>query len=396
MFLIQAGHQSSTHIAEAVPENGAAGAIWSLADETPVNLDTRMRALSGEGVTQAIDPQLYVSLLADANPKRLTDHNLFKVPLPRQSRYSARRLASMVEAIVKHQAELPGTHLIAPTVAVSSMNHRSAQVALDLAETAVDVWGDYNDERPLLISVALERTALADPKGINQLLDELTAQDFDGYYLMFEIDPGLDASMQAALLSEALYVSYTLSVVREKLVWVGYSGLTGYLHRAVGASAFAAGFFQKQQWWSLGHWGPPARGRTPRARIVLDSILGSLLIETELAAARSQRYDSLLGNDLLAGAGPLAQALREGSSPSTDRGTCAAQLFAVCEELDRRIGTDLDANLARIIGDIEAAELLYQRIEDAGVPLEPRSTSRQLNAWLEAIELFKKRAEFVT
>ena len=35
MFLIQAGHQSSTHIAEAVPEDGAAGAIWSLADETP-------------------------------------------------------------------------------------------------------------------------------------------------------------------------------------------------------------------------------------------------------------------------------------------------------------------------------------------------------------------------
>jgi hypothetical protein len=301
----------------------------------------------------------------------------------------------MVEAIVNHQAERPGTHLIAPTVAVSSMNHRSAQVALDLAETAVDIWGDYNDERPLLISVALERAALADPKGINQLLDELTAQNFDGYYLMFEIDPGLDSSTQAALLSEALYVSYTLSVVREKLVWVGYSGLTGYLHRAVGASAFAVGFFQKQQWWALGHWGPPARGRAPRARIVLDSILGSLLIESELAAARSQRYDSLLGNDLLAGAGPLARALREGNSPSTDRGTCAAQLFAVCEELDRRVGTDLDANLARLVADIEDAELLYQRIEDAGVPLEPRSTSRQLNAWLEAIELFKKRAEFV-
>ena len=277
-----------------------------------------MQALSGEGITQAIDPQLYVALLADANPKRLADHNLFKVPLPRQYRYSARRLASMVEAIVDHQAERPGTHLIAPTVAVSSMNHRSAQVALNLAETAVDVWGDYDDERPLLISVSLERAALADPKGINQLLDELTAQDFDGYYLMFEIDPGLDSSMHATLLSEALYVSYTLSVVREKLVWVGYSGLTGYLHLGPAPTPLPLlpGSSKKQQWWSLGHWGPPARGRTPRARIVLDSILGSLLIETELAAVRSQRYDNLLGNDLLTGAGAPLERFGRATTPA--------------------------------------------------------------------------------
>jgi hypothetical protein len=393
MFLIQAGHQSSTQIAEAVPDDGAAGAIWSLADETPDNLAARMEALSSHDAVQAIDPQLYVALLADANPKRLADHDLFKVPLPRRSRYSGRRLAAMVEAIIEHQADLPGTHLIAPTVAVSSMNHRSAQVALDLAETAVDVWGDYDDERPLLISVALERATLADPEGINQLLDELTASDLDGYYLMFEINPSLDSSTQAALLSEALYITYTLSVLREKPVWVGYAGLGGYLHRAVGAEAFAAGFFQKQQWWSLGHWGPPAGGRAPKPRIVLDPILGSLLIEDELQAIRSQRYDRRLGEELIAGVGPMAERMREGRDPGSDRHACAAQLFAVCEELDRRVGPDLEQNLERVLADIADAEILYQRIEDAGVALEPRSTSRQLEAWQEAIELFKERAE---
>jgi hypothetical protein len=341
---------------------------------------------------QAIDPQLYVALLADANPKRLADHELFSVPLPRQSRYSARRLGALVETIIKHQADRQGTHLIAPTVAVSTMNHRSAQVALDLAETAVDVWSDYADDRPLLVSVALERQALADQNGINQLLDELTAQDVDGYYLMFEIDPALDSTTQAALLSEALYVTYTLSVLREKLVWVGYAGLSGYLYRAVGADAFAAGWFQKQQWWSLGHWGPPGKGRTPRPRIVLDSILGSLLIDPELDSARSQRYDRPLSNELVAGAGDMARAIREGKSPDVDRKACAAQLFSVCVELDKRIGTDTADNLRRVVADVEAAELLYQRLDDAGVTLEARSTSRQLNAWREAVEIFVARA----
>jgi hypothetical protein len=393
MFLIQAGHQSSTQIAEAVPDDGAAGAIWSLADETPDNLSARMEALSECGAIQAIDPQLYVALLADANPKRLADHDLFKVPLPRRSRYSGRRLAAMVEAIIAHQADLPGTHLIAPTVAVSSMNHRSAQVALDLAETAVDVWGDYVDDRPLLISVALERAALSDPEGINQLLDELTASDLDGYYLMFEINPALDPSTQATLLSEALYVTYTLSVLREKPVWVGYAGLSGYLYRAVGAEASAAGFFQKQQWWSLGHWGPPAGGGAPRPRIVLESILGSLLIESELEAVRTQRYDRLLFSELVAGVGGMASTLREGKPVATDRRSCASQLFAVCEELDGRIAGDVKEDLARVLVDAEAAEQLLQRIEDAGITLDPRSNSRQLTAWQEAIELFRARAE---
>lgn len=391
MFLIQAGHQSSGQIADALPVHLAEGAIWSLADETPENLNIRMAKAAQRGAIQAIDPQLYVALLADANPKRLADHELFSVPLPRQSRYSARRLGSLVESIIKHQAERPGTHLISPTVTVATMNHRSAQVALNLAETAVDVWSDYIDDRPLLVSVALERAALADTKGVNQLLDELTAQDVDGYYLMFEIDPTLDSTTQAALLAEALYITYTLSVLQEKIVWVGYAGLSGYLYRSVGAQAFAAGWFQKQQWWSLGHWGPPGQGRTPRPRIVLDSILGSLLIDPELESARAQRYDRLLPGQLVAGAGDMAQAIREGNAPDTDRKACAAQLFSVCCELDSRISGDTKNNLRRVLADVEAAELLYQRLEDAGVTLEARSTSRQLNAWREAIELFIQR-----
>lgn len=368
------------------------GAIWSLADETPENLEQRMAAAAEQKAIQAIDPQLYVALLADANPKRLADHELFKVPLPRRSRYSARRLGALVEKVIEHQAERPGTHLIAPTVAVTAMNHRSAQVALNLAETATDVWDDHEDVRPLLISVALERPALADSNGINQLLDELTALEVDGYYLMFEIDPDLDSTTQASLLSEALYVTYTLSILREKTVWVGYAGLSGYLYRAVGAQAVAAGWFQKQQWWTLGHWGPPGKGRTPRPRIVLESILGSLLIDPELEQARSQRYDLLLPRELLAGAGSMAEAIRKGESPPTDRGACAAQLFAVCTVLDGRLGDDTQANLRQVVGDVEAAELLYQRLEDAGVTLEARSTSRQLSAWREAMELFVKRA----
>ena len=92
------------------------------------------------GNVQAIDPQLYVARLLDANPKRLADHDLFSVPL-RARDLSAQRLPGVVSTVLEFQAghdEL--THLISPTVAFSSMGDRSAQTTLDLADASATWW----------------------------------------------------------------------------------------------------------------------------------------------------------------------------------------------------------------------------------------------------------------
>ncbi|HEU4738358.1 MAG TPA: hypothetical protein VFS54_04660 [Solirubrobacterales bacterium] len=392
MFLIQAGHQSSTHIAEGLPEGRADGVIWSPGDEKPELLEQRMAEAAEHDAVQAVDPQLYVGLLEDANPKRLPEYELFDLPLPPRQ-FSARRLAGLVEGILDFQVELPSTHLIAPTVAVSSMTDRSAQVALNLAETALDLADEMDDERPLFISAAAERSVLADSESVDVLLDELTTHEADGYYLLFEIDPSIDPAGQASLLSEALYITYTLGVIQERPVWVGYAGLSGYLYRAVGAEAFAAGWFQKQQWFSTGHWGPGGGGRAPRSRIYLESILGSLLIDAELMPARRQRRDANLAVDLLRGAGALAAEHAEGGAvPDDSRSVCAAQLFEVCAALDDRVAGDLDIDLERVALELSAAADLYTRLGAAGIELDGRSSGSQITVWQAAIEEFQDRA----
>lgn len=392
MFLIQAGHQSSTHIAEGLPEGRADGVIWSPGDEKPELLEQRMAEAAEHDAFQAVDPQLYVGLLEDANPKRLPEYELFDLPLPPRQ-FSARRLAGLVEGILDFQVELPSTHLIAPTVAVSSMTDRSAQVALNLAETALDLADEMEDERPLFIWAAAERSVLADSESVDVLLDELTTHEADGYYLLFEIDPSIDPAGQASLLSEALYIIYTLGVVQERPVWVGYAGMGGYLYRAVGAEAFAAGWFQKQQWFSTGHWGPGGGGRAPRSRIYLESILGSLLIDAELMPARRQRQDANLAADLLSGAGTLAAEHAEGgAAPDDSRPVCAAQLFEVCAALDDRIVGDLEIDLERVALELSAAADLYGRLGAAGIELDGRSSGSQLTVWQAAIEEFQDRA----
>jgi hypothetical protein len=392
MFLIQAGHQSSTHIDEGLPLGRADGVIWSPGDEKPELLEERMTNAAEHEAVQAVDPQLYVGLLEDANPKRLPEYELFDLPLPPRQ-FSARRLAGLVEGILDFQVELPSTHLIAPTVAISSMTDRSAQVALNLAETALDLADENGDERPLFISAAAERSVLADSESVDVLLDELTTHEADGYYLLFEIDPGMDPAGQASLLSEALYITYTLGVVQERPVWVGYAGLCGYLYRAAGAEAFAAGWFQKQQWFSTRHWGPGGGGRSPRPRIFLDTLLGSLLIDAELMAARRQRQDTNLAADLLGGAGDLAAEHAGGGSPiDATRGVCAAQLFDVCSELDERIEDDVNEDLDRIQEELDEAENLYARLNTVGIELDGRSAGTQIGVWRNAIEQFQARA----
>ena len=394
MFLIQDGHQAHTRVGPAIGAGDADGVIWSLADETPANLGEVLEAdhMRGEGIVQAIDPQLYVAPLADANPKKLADHGLYEVPM-RPRDFSSRNLVPLVERLIGFQAERPVTHILSPTVAVPSMVDRWAGVAADLADTSLNTWSETGDDRPLLISVAIQQSVLADPENVDALLDELTAYECEGFYLLIEMNPRTDPAEAAVHFERALYIVYTLAEVNEYAVWVGYAGLNGYAYRAAGAEAFAGGWWQKQNWWSPSHWTAGGGGRAPRARIYLESILGSLLIDNELQAISRQRTDTDLLADLLDGAGPLADAFAQGRpyDSNYDRADMTAQLFAVCSALDARINGDVKADLRQVLTDITRAEELHLRIRDVGVEVEPRIIRNAPVVWQMAITALGER-----
>lgn len=388
MFLIQDGHQAHTRVEPTIDAGDAGGAIWSLADQTPANLDQVIEAecMSRDGIVQAIDPQLYVAPLADANPKKLPDHELFSVPM-RPRDFSARNLVPLVETLIEFQMERRVTHLLSPTVAVASMVDRWAGIAANLADTSLDTWAGIEDDRPLLLSVAIQQSLLADPENVDALLDELTAYECEGFYLLIELSPRTDPAEAAVLFERALYIVYTLAEVNEYVVWVGYAGLNGYPYRAVGAEAFAGGWWQKQNWWSPSHWTAGGGGRAPRARIYLESLLGSLLIDNELRLVARQRTDTDLLGDLLDGAGPLATEFTQGRAydGNYDRRDMTAQLFAVCSGLDARITGDVESDLRQVLADITGAEELYRRIREVGVQVEPGIVRNAPIVWQMAI-----------
>lgn len=386
MFLIQDGHQTHMRVETAIAEGDAHGVIWSPADQTPMNLETVLVADHMEGAVQAIDPQLYVAPLADANPKKLADHELFEVPM-RVRDFSARNLVPLVDRIIAFQAERPVTHFLSPTVSVASMVDRWAEVAANLADAALAAWQERGEQRPLLISVAVQQSLLADPENVVALLDELTSYECDGFYLLIELNPSTDPAEAAVLFERALYIVYTLAQLNEYTVWIGYAGLSGFVYRAAGAEASAGGWWQKQNWWSPGHWTPAGGGRQPRPRIYLESLLGSLLIDAELRPVARQRTDANLLTDLLTGTGTLADEFRNGRGfdGAYDRAEMTAQLFSVCGALDRRISGNFEADIRQVLDNIADAEVLYRRIRDVGVEVERDRAGNALTVWQTAI-----------
>jgi hypothetical protein len=384
MLLVQDGHQAHTRAAEALEAELAEGMIWSPGDHRPENLAALIEGEAFAGSVQAIDPQLYVARLSAPNPKKLGDHDLFAVPM-RPRDLSARNLPRLVARILGHQAGFEElTHLIAPTISVPSVTDRRAQSAGDLADASLAWREEAGEERPLLISLALERTLLADQDSVDGLLDEVTTLEADGFYLLFELPPEIDRESSAEIRRRALYIVSALAE-NDFEVWVGYAGLGGYAMRAAGASAVASGWFQKQQHWSPGHWEGEGMGRQPKMRAYLASTIGSLLLAAELDPLR--RADRDLYVEVLASPGDLAAELREGRSPAdTDfsRAECCQQMFATLAALESRVSGDLAIDLARAHGDLGDAIELVDRVEEV-VALHPRSGTRSIGAWQDAL-----------
>ena len=212
----------------------------------------------------------------------------------------------------------------------------------------------------MLLSVAVEQSLLADADNVDALLDELTAYECDGFYVLLEIDPQTDPAQAAVHVERGLYITHTLSKINDYTVWAGYAGLNGYVYRAAGATVSAGGWWQKQNTWATGNWSASGGGRQPHPRIYLESLLGSLRIDVELERIVRQRSDPGLATDVLSGAGLLAQDFLNGRvfDGNYDRPEMTAQLFSVCRALDRRVTGNTQTDIRRTFDDAVAAEEL--------------------------------------
>jgi len=395
VFLIQDGHHMRPHIASAIRRGHAKGAILSPADLTPALLAETASAVHTAGGVLAVDPQAIAIAVLDANPKKLMQHGHIDAVGVRARDLSSADITALAQRSLELQRAVGSSVLIAPTVPISSPDERWAQIAQNLAVASIADRRGKRDEVPLFVSVAARSALLSDRALVDDLLDELTRYEVDGFYVLAEVDVSRDLGAAHAAAEGTMHLVSALSQEADYRVWVGYAGKTGVVLRAAGAEATAGGWFHKQQWWSPSHWESSTGGQAPVARLSLAPLLGALRWEPEVRRLLDlRRRDDGLVAEVLSGPGELAAALRAGSSAGAapERPELVAQLLAVLSSLDAAIPDDVSRRALHVDELLREAGALQQRLRSLGLDLdEVRGGPRLVQVWSGALTATLRR-----
>jgi hypothetical protein len=394
VFLVQHGHGNGGNVDRAIAAGDAAGVIWSPCNYIARSL--RREIKRNAPATQMLDPQLYVAYAPGLiNARQLDDYPWYSTAYDKSGKrrpLTPAVVSDIVTAALDFQRNISElTEIVAPSPALSSSGTGGQLNRLRaFGAEAVSNWQRTGDGRPLFISLPIEGPLLEAGAGQERLavVGMLNKIQAAGIYFLADLDPALDASTYATRLANALWLVNRLSA--NKRVRVGYTGLNGWLFRAAGAEATAAGWFQNRRFWSTRNW-LDRSGGSRLERAALQAPL-ALLTPADLATVRDANLQ--LYQRLVAGAGPLAAKLRASPPQAADVISLelhAAQLFAVCHELDRRVGSGFQTDARRIIADVTNANTLRNQIASTALTIEGAASDGRPSDWETALRKLAKQ-----
>lgn len=397
MLLAQVGYGRAEKVHQGLDEGSIEGAILSPKDETRERLEDCVRSLRDEHADAVlmIDPQFYVTTLSVPRAGRLPEYDYYAdhAGLSR-TQFSPKQVARYVKACLDYQHEsLEGVnYLVSPNILFDDFRDLWSQIALNMAEGAVEYHGTLDGPPPLLISIVTSEVALRNATGLAEFLDAVSSLEAHGVYLLIHRNSSsYEPAMEPGAMENLLYLVHVLSRINDYEVFVGYSDWIGAFLHAAGATATASGWHQTLRQFSMSRFEPAAGGRRPRKRYSSAPMLSSPLIQPELEDIfRAGRIGSILTgstHDSILRNGPAA-----GEARWTDQISCLAHWGSLSRVIQAvstgRAAARLDAAIALING----AESLYDRLAQRGVNFEPATGPGQLAEWRNAINAFRTTA----
>jgi len=388
-ILAQQGYGKGRYIEEGIKDGSLRGAILSPRDEEPAALTSFVKHLAEDGLEfVAIDPQFYAFTIADGRLRHLERYPFSPGFLTRRSFSSSTELRAFSSDALKYQAHLPVTHLISPAVALTDLRDSNSQIYVTMAQESIR-WHSKKKQKPLLLSLILNESALQSSDAIDEFLDVITSWDYHGVYLCVQATTSAyPATLSAAALANLLYLVHVLTTLNDYLVVFGFADFNALLLGAAGASYAASGWYNSLKQFSLNRFVPSKGGSRPRPRYPSIPLLAPILVEPELSeivdlgfgeyALSDLDLDDQLSDEVSGAMWPALVSYRAN----------VAALAGLGESL-RRAGRNTQTRLDSVIDRIERARSSYQYLATEGVTFQTRFGF--LNTWQEAIEQFLDR-----
>jgi len=385
---VQHGWGKGDKINRGLTDGVVSGVILSPHDETTSDIGVYVSELAHRRTRPDIllDPQLYVSLIADAAEGKLPQYPYYRQNLGLRDFARVRNVQQIVRECVDFQRNLEVSHIVSPTIFAESFTDRSAQISLTLAQESIDYWQGLNDDRPLLISFVFSEFALAHSQQVSEFLDTISLLEADGFYLVVDrANSVYSQDFTPARLAQMMRMIYSLKRSRFQVV-CGYSDFINVVYSAVNADAGATGWSQKHKRFNRGRFQPSAGGRRPRDRYSSSKLLNSIFL-TELDACQDVQRLRAVKSDTNYDRCFDGSSYPSGISWSLEDGTLH-HWASILQLLDRINQTTVRGRVDKLSEMITAALDLYRTLARLGVTFEPPNGPTHLESWAEAITTF--------
>lgn len=378
----QHGWGKGDKIEEGLVQGLLSGVILSPRELAPPAMLAFVNALRAAhaDATLLFDPQVYAVAATPPKLGRLGDYPYFP---------PSRSHDQIASDVLQCQLGLGLDRLISPALLQTGLHSSGIDAILASASSSIRAHDSMSDPPPLLVSVILDETPLQDQNAVDDLLNELTALDVHGFYVVVRRnDSAYPAKFEVDALTNLMYLVYVLADRNGFEVVCGYSDMVGLLFHAVGATATATGWYSNLRQFSLRRFQESDGGAAARARYTSRPLLNSILVQPELQASYTRGTIPVVLSqtpfDGVFGAG------NPGNAVWPPRTSCLHH-WAVLADLAPRFSSQgsVSANLDALEGALQQSSSLYDSLRRLGVPFEVPSGPRDCRLHLDAVRRFR-------
>lgn len=391
-LLAQHGYGKASKVDHGLDANDIGGVILSPKAESMEKLIQFSYELGDKHPTAEVyfDPQFYIcGLQGETVPGKLIGYPYYEPGLTRAKLSSPQNLHMYADDAINIQRQLNISSIISPSIVFDDFDGQSSQTAISLAYESISLTDAENE---LYVTLCIGENAFRNRDSMEDFLNVISLLDVKGFYIIIERNQstGKPTIIDNNILTNVMHFLFTLSIINEYDIIVGYSDLLSIPLAGICNASFASGWYNTLKSFSISNYRPSTGGRRPRKRYTSGVLMSSLLLFPEVNTLKqvglwpniqsSSPYNNIIEPNL-------------NEAEWTDEVSCLHNWHVINSLLTEINGKgDISSRLNYICQLIDHGIHVYNSIDEAGIPLDFKSSNGHFTQWLTAIEDFRSQA----
>ena len=224
------------------------------------------------------------SIQGDVNLGKTSEYSFYPNATNPGSNYLLQELEGYIKGSVEFQKKLGVKSILGICPIIQDYKDRSMGTLSNIVELSLVALANEKTYHSgnFMISLCVQETAFQDIDSVNHMLDELTAWEVEGFYVVIDRNASsvFEPSIDEQRLANIMYFLYSLSVINNYKVIVGYVNLLSIPYSAICNAEFAVGWFGKTRMFTQSGFINSKGGNRPKLRYLSEPFDDELDLES--------------------------------------------------------------------------------------------------------------------